>query len=74
MLEAREAVARYATRLGALTGSQEVLITPGASEATALALTALLNSRHRLSSSIRFLTIKIHLLAKPWLCSSYDIE
>jgi aspartate/methionine/tyrosine aminotransferase len=43
LLEAREAVADYATRLGAVTGPDEVLITSGASEAADLLLTALLN-------------------------------
>ena len=43
LLEAREAVARYATSLGALTAPDQVLITSGASEAADLLLTALLN-------------------------------
>ena len=43
LLEAREAVAAYATGLGALTGPDHVLITSGASEAADLLLTALLN-------------------------------
>lgn len=43
LLEAREAVARYATRLGARTAPDQVLITSGASEAADLLLTALLN-------------------------------
>ena len=43
LLEAREAVARYATGLGALTTPDQVLITSGASEAADLLLTALLN-------------------------------
>ena len=41
--EAREAVANYATRLGAPTSSDQVLITSGASEAADILLTALLN-------------------------------
>jgi len=41
--EAREAVANYATRLGAPTGPDQVLITSGASEAADLLLTALLD-------------------------------
>jgi len=41
--EAREAVASYATRLGAPTGPDQVLITSGASEAADILLTALLN-------------------------------
>jgi alanine-synthesizing transaminase len=41
--EAREAVASYATGLGAVTGPDQVLITSGASEAADLVLTALLN-------------------------------
>ncbi len=41
--EAREAVAGYATRLGASTGPDQVLITSGASEAADILLTALLN-------------------------------
>src|SRR5713226_6325327 len=41
--EAREAVANYATRLGAPTGPDQVLITSGASEAADILLTALLN-------------------------------
>ncbi len=41
--EAREAVAGYATRLGASTGPDRVLITSGASEAADILLTALLN-------------------------------
>ena len=43
LLEAREAVARYATRLGAPTAPDQALITSGASEAADLLLTALLN-------------------------------
>jgi aspartate/methionine/tyrosine aminotransferase len=43
LLEAREAVASYATRLGAVTGPDQVLITSGASEAADLIMTALLN-------------------------------
>ena len=43
LLEAREAVARYATRLGARTAPDQVVITSGASEAADLLLTALLN-------------------------------
>jgi aspartate/methionine/tyrosine aminotransferase len=41
LLEAREAVAAYATRLGAPTGPNQVLMTSGASEAADLVLTAL---------------------------------
>src|SRR2546425_9312363 len=41
--EAREAVANYATRLGAPTVPDQVLITSGASEAADILLTALLN-------------------------------
>src|ERR1700730_5234650 len=41
--EARQAVAEYATTLGAATGPGQVLITSGASEAAALVLTALVN-------------------------------
>jgi len=41
--EAREAVATYATRLGAPTSADQVLITSGASEAADILLTALLN-------------------------------
>src|SRR6266542_1429665 len=41
--EAREAVADYATQLGAETRSDEVIITSGASEAADLVLTALVN-------------------------------
>lgn len=41
LLEAREAVARYATELGAPTRPQQVLMTSGASEAADLLLTAL---------------------------------
>ena len=41
--EAREAVAGYATRLGAPTRPDQVLITSGASEAADILLTALLN-------------------------------
>src|SRR2546426_3054548 len=41
--EAREAIARYATGLGAPTRPDEVLITSGASEAADLLLAALLN-------------------------------
>jgi hypothetical protein len=41
--EAREAVANYATRLGAPTSADQVLITSGASEAADILLTALLN-------------------------------
>lgn len=41
--EAREAVAAYATALGAKTSPDEVIITAGASEAADLTLTALLN-------------------------------
>ena len=43
LLEAREAIAAYATNLGAPTGPHEVLITAGASEAADMLLTALLN-------------------------------
>jgi aspartate/methionine/tyrosine aminotransferase len=43
LLEAREAVADYATRLGAVTAPDQVLITSGASEAADILLTALLN-------------------------------
>src|SRR5262245_27189025 len=43
LLEAREAVANYATGLGAPTGADQVLITAGASEAADLLLTALLD-------------------------------
>src|SRR5215831_4882385 len=43
LLEAREAVARYATGLGATTDPDQVLITSGASEAADLLMTALLN-------------------------------
>ena len=43
LLEAREAVAGYATNLGAITGPDQVLITSGASEAADILLTALLN-------------------------------
>ncbi len=43
LLEAREAVARFATALGAPTGPNDVLITSGASEAADLILTALVN-------------------------------
>ena len=43
LLEAREAVAHYATRLGTLTAPDQVLITSGASEAADILLTALLN-------------------------------
>ena len=41
--EAREAVANYATQLGATTRPDEVIITSGASEAADLVLTALVN-------------------------------
>ncbi|MFN2532197.1 MAG: pyridoxal phosphate-dependent aminotransferase, partial [Pyrinomonadaceae bacterium] len=44
LLEAREAVARWATALGASTSPDEVVVTSGASEAAELALTALLNN------------------------------
>ena len=43
LLEAREAIANYATALGAPTTSQDVIITSGASEAADLVLTALVN-------------------------------
>ena len=43
LLEAREAVASYATALGAPTSPEEVVLTSGASEAAELALTALVN-------------------------------
>jgi len=45
LLEAREAVAEYASRLGAPTTPSDVIITAGASEAADLILTALLNDR-----------------------------
>jgi alanine-synthesizing transaminase len=44
LLEAREAVAEYATSLGAPTTPDEVVITSGASEAADLVLTALVNN------------------------------
>ena len=44
LLEAREAVASYATALGAPTSAEEVVLTSGASEAAELALTALVNN------------------------------
>jgi len=44
LLEAREAVASYATALGTPTSPEEVVLTSGASEAAELALTALVNS------------------------------
>jgi len=43
ILEAREAVARYASRLGSPTETKDVVITSGASEAADLTLTALVN-------------------------------
>jgi aspartate/methionine/tyrosine aminotransferase len=43
LVEAREAVANYATRLGSPTAPHEVLITAGASEAADLVLSALVN-------------------------------
>ena len=43
LLEAREAVANYATNLGAPTGPNDVIITSGASEAADILLTALLD-------------------------------
>ena len=43
LLEARESIAAYATALGALTSTQDVVVTAGASEAADLVLTALLN-------------------------------
>ena len=45
LLEAREAVADYASDLGAPTTPSDVIITAGASEAADLILTALLNNR-----------------------------
>ncbi|HEX8771997.1 MAG TPA: aminotransferase class I/II-fold pyridoxal phosphate-dependent enzyme [Pyrinomonadaceae bacterium] len=47
LLEAREAVAAYATRLGAPTGPHQVLMTSGASEAADLLLTALVEEGER---------------------------
>jgi alanine-synthesizing transaminase len=44
LLEAREAVAAYATSLGAPTSAEEVVLTSGASEAAELVLTALVNN------------------------------
>jgi aspartate/methionine/tyrosine aminotransferase len=44
LLEAREAVASYATALGAPTSAEEVVLSSGASEAAELALTALVNN------------------------------
>jgi len=44
LLEAREAVASYATSIGAPTSPEEVVLTSGASEAAELALTALVNN------------------------------
>jgi alanine-synthesizing transaminase len=43
LLEARESIARYATRLGAPTETRDVVVTSGASEAADLTLTALVN-------------------------------
>jgi alanine-synthesizing transaminase len=43
LLEAREAVARYASKLGSPTETKDVVITSGASEAADLTLTALVN-------------------------------
>ncbi|HET9478297.1 MAG TPA: aminotransferase class I/II-fold pyridoxal phosphate-dependent enzyme, partial [Pyrinomonadaceae bacterium] len=43
LLEAREAIARYATRLGSPTETKDVIVTAGASEAADLTLTALVN-------------------------------
>jgi alanine-synthesizing transaminase len=43
LLEAREAIANYASALGAPTTSQDVIITSGASEAADLVLSALVN-------------------------------
>jgi aspartate/methionine/tyrosine aminotransferase len=43
LAEAREAVANYATQLGAATRTDEVILTSGASEAADLVLTALVN-------------------------------
>ena len=43
LLEAREAIARYATALGAETSPDDILTTSGASEAADLLLTALVN-------------------------------
>ena len=43
LLEAREAIARYATQLGSPTETKDVVVTSGASEAADLTLTALVN-------------------------------
>jgi aspartate/methionine/tyrosine aminotransferase len=43
LLEAREAVARYATKLGSPTETKDVIVTSGASEAADLTLTALVD-------------------------------
>jgi aspartate/methionine/tyrosine aminotransferase len=43
--EAREAVARYATKLGSPTEMKDVIVTAGASEAADLVLTGLVNAR-----------------------------
>lgn len=43
LLETREAIARYATSLGAPTETKDVIVTAGASEAADLTLTALVN-------------------------------
>ena len=43
LLEAREAIARYATRLGSPTETKDVIVTSGASEAADLTLTALVD-------------------------------
>lgn len=43
LLEAREAIARYANKLGAPTETKDVIVTAGASEAADLTLTALVN-------------------------------
>jgi alanine-synthesizing transaminase len=43
LLEARESIAGYATRLGALTETKDVIVTAGASEAADLTLTALVD-------------------------------
>lgn len=43
LLEAREAIARYATKLGSPTETKDVVVSAGASEAADLTLTALVN-------------------------------
>lgn len=43
LLEARESIARYATKLGAPTETKDVVVTSGASEAADLTLTGLVN-------------------------------